>query len=297
MNPSNTPEQKHADVSIILPAYNEEGAVAGCIHEARAVMATVPHLAYEIIVVDDHSTDRTAAIAEREGARIVHRTRTGGSGASRKTGILAARGDIIVMYDTDGTYDISKLPEMLAMFPEYDQVNGARTREMGTLKFLRAPAKWFLRMLASYLASVRIPDLNTGFKVFKRDIMLKYLWVIPDGFSCVTTMTLAFLCNGYAVAYVPTEYRRRIGISKFHPIKDTAKYASTIMRMITFFAPMRIFGRVGLALLALGIFTTLRHKILIDAVKTSDVVLLLTAANIFSLGLIAELIIATKRSS
>ena len=288
--------KSHIDVSFVLPAYNEEKAVAASIQQARQVMQQLPEKTYEILVIDDNSTDATADIAAREGVFVIQRKINGGSGASRKTGIRAARGDIVVMYDVDGTYDISKLPEMLKYFPEYDQVNGARVREMGTLKLIRAPAKWVLRKFASYLSGVNIPDLNTGFKVFKREIMLRYLWVIPNGFSCVTTMTLAFLCNDHPVKYVATEYYSRIGKSKFHPIKDTAKYFTTIIRIILFFAPMRIFGQIGLFLLALGTFTTFRHKLLLDYVKTSDIILLLAAAQLFAIGLLAELIISTKKS-
>lgn len=286
----------HYDISFVLPAYNEEEAIAHSIDQAREIMKQVPHKTYEIVVIDDCSTDKTAEIAKSMDVRVVKRSINGGSGASRKTGIRKARGKIIVMYDVDGTYDISKLPEMLSYFPKYDQVNGARTQEMGTLKFLRKPAKWFLRKLGSHLARTPIPDLNTGFKVFKRDIMLNYMWVIPDGFSCVTTMTLAFLCNGHRVKYVPTRYYKRIGRSKFHPIKDTAKYFSTILRIVLFFAPMRIFGQVALIVLAIGSFLTLRHKFLLGIVKTSDIIILVFAANLFTIGLLAELIISTKKS-
>ncbi|MEK9158165.1 MAG: glycosyltransferase family 2 protein, partial [Patescibacteria group bacterium] len=251
-------------ISFVLPAYNEELAVGKSIQQIREVMNRLPNLNYEIIVVDDNSTDKTNFIATSEKVTVVRRSVTGGSGASRKTGIKSANGELIVMFDVDGTYDITKLPEMLSYFPEYDQVNGARTKEMGTMKILRTPAKWFLRNFASYLAKTKIPDLNTGFKIFKRDIMMRYLWVIPDGFSCVTTMTLAFLCNGYRVKYVSTEYNKRIGKSKFHPIKDTFKYFSTIIRLVLFFAPMRIFGQVASVIFLVGIITTIRHKIILD---------------------------------
>ena len=211
------------EVSIVLPAYNEEKAIAKVIDDVRAAMESTDYR-YEILVVDDASTDNTAKIAESKGIRVSRRPINGGSGSARKTGILNAQAEIIVMLDVDGTYNAFDLPKMLSYFPEYDQVNGARTSEQGTLKLLRVPAKWFIRRLACYLTKTDIPDLNTGLKAFKKDIMLKYLWVLPPGFSCVTTMTLAFLANGYAVKYIPTEYYKRTGKSKFHPIKDTAGY-------------------------------------------------------------------------
>ncbi len=283
-------------ISFVLPAYNEELAVGHSIRQVREVMQKLPLLRYEIIVVDDNSTDKTGEIATKENVTVIRRTVNGGSGASRKTGIRVAQGELIAMFDVDGSYDISRLPEMISFFPEYDQVNGARTKEMGTMKILRTPAKWFLRKFASYLAKTKIPDLNTGFKIFKRDIMLRYMWVIPDGFSCVTTMTLAFLCNGYRVKYVSTEYYNRIGKSKFHPIKDTLKYFSTIIRLVLFFAPMRVFGQLSFIFFIVGSFLSTQHKILLNYVKTSDVIILILAVQLFALGLLAELIVATKRS-
>ncbi|HQO34941.1 MAG TPA: glycosyltransferase family 2 protein, partial [bacterium] len=215
--------EERPEVSIVIPCYNEEEAIGKVIDDIRAAMEADPHT-YEILVVDDRSADRTVEVARGKGIAVIRRPINGGSGATRKTGILEARGEIIVMLDGDGTYNAPDIPALLKEMPEFDQVNGARTSEEGTLKFLRVPAKWFIRRLAIYLSGTHIPDLNTGLKAFKRDIMLKYLWVIPDGFSCVTTMTLAFLCNGYAVKWVPTTYHKRIGKSKFHPIKDTSKY-------------------------------------------------------------------------
>src|SRR5690606_28327430 len=114
--------------------------------------------------------------------------------------------------------------------------------EQGTHKFFRVPAKWFIRKFAIYLSGTPIPDLNTGLKAFKRSVMLRYLWLMPDGFSCVTSMTLAFLTNGHPVKYVSTPYYKRIGVSKFHPLKDTAKYMATVLRMCAYFRPLRVFG-------------------------------------------------------
>ena len=225
---NNTPK-----FSIILPAYNEEEAIGKVIDDIKLALDNSKYNnSYEIVVVDDCSLDNTVKIALSKNVKVIERKINGGSGASRKTGILAARGEIIVMLDADDTYTASDIPIMLDYFPEYDQVNGARDSEQGTLKFLRLPMKLFLRKLASYLSKTKIPDLNTGLKAFKKEIMLKYMWVIPDGFSCVTTMTLAFLCNGYKVKYIPTKYKKRLGVSKFHPLKDTSKYLQTIIRII-----------------------------------------------------------------
>lgn len=281
-------------ISIVLPAFNEELAIGKVIDDIQSAMAGQKY-EYEILVVDDNSTDKTSDIAKQKGVRVVHRAVNAGAGAARRTGIRAADGDVIVMLDADGTYECSDIPKMLVHFPEFDQVNGARTSEKGTLKFLRFPAKWLIRQLACYLTGVNIPDLNTGLKAFKRDIMLKYLWVLPDGFSCVTTMTLAFLCNGYAVKYVPTSYHPRIGKSKFHPIRDTANYINVIVRMVMYFNPLRVFLPAAGILFFVGLIKTVLSLMSTESLQESDIIIFMTAIMVFSLGLIADLIVAHRK--
>jgi polyisoprenyl-phosphate glycosyltransferase len=284
------------DLTILLPCYNEEDAIAPVIAEVREALRAWPG-SYEILVVDDASTDATLANARKAGVRIVRRIENGGAGAARKTGLREARGRLVGMIDADGTYVPRHFPELLAHFPDYDQVNGARTSEQGTLKLLRAPAKWLIRRLAAWVSGKRIPDLNTGMKFFKRDLMLRYLWVVPDGFSCVTSMTLAFLCNGHPVKYVPVEYRKRIGTSKFSPIKDTALYGLTVFRIVMYFRPLRVFFPMA-AVLALLTFAKGWYDFAISAKGTlqeSDIILAFGVLAILVVGLLADLIVAQRR--
>lgn len=291
---------KHQEIyaSIVLPCYNEEEAVAIVIDDIRRAMdATSYH--YEIIVVDDASTDKTAEIAKDKGVRVIKQPVNRGSGASRKMGTRNARGEIIVMLDADGTYTAADIPRMLELFPDWDQVNGARTSEEGTMKMLRVPAKWFIRQLAIYLSGTHIPDLNTGLKAFKRDIMMKYLWVMPEGFSCVTTMTLAFLCNGHSVTWIPSAYHKRIGVSKFHPIKDTSKYASTVVRMVMYFNPLRVFMPVSIILFLLGLILGCKNYFfnpLSHSLQEGEIIIILGSVLIGCIGLLADLIVAQGRS-
>ncbi len=284
------------EVSVVIPCFNEENAIQQVINDVRSAMNQTEY-SYEILIVDDCSTDSTASRAEESNVRVIRRKRNGGSGASRKTGIIAARGEIIAMLDADGTYTAADLPQMLDHFPEWDQVNGARTSEEGTMKLFRVPAKWFIRQLAIYLSGVYIPDLNTGLKAFKRSVMLKYLWVMPDGFSCVTTMTLAFLCNGYAVTWIPTQYHKRIGSSKFHPIKDTSKYLSTVVRMVMYFNPLRIFMPMSLILILAGIVRAFYDVFRLGwELQESNILLILGGILIGVMGLLADLIVAQGRA-
>jgi len=206
------------DVTVLLLCYDEEQSLPKVIGDIRQGFEGTRY-AYEILLVDDGSTDKSAAIAQRLSCRVVSHSVRRGAGAALRTGVLSARGAIVAMLDADGTYTARDIPRMLEYFPEYDQVNGARTSEKGDLPLLRAPAKWLVRMFVSLLANRRIPDLQTGLKVFKRELMLPHLWVIPDKFSHCPLITLAFMCNGRRVKYIPTEYHKRAGgASKFHPV-------------------------------------------------------------------------------
>ncbi len=307
-------------VTILLPAYNEAEAIGRVLEEIVETLSQSSHLAsrddpsrgarrllsapleYEILVVDDASTDGTAEAVEAFAAecwqcavRLIRCPENRGAGAARKVGIRAARGEIIVMLDADGTYPAAAIPELLRHFPAFDQVNGARTTERGTLPWLRAAAKWVIRKLACYLTGKHIPDLNTGLKAFRRDAMLPWLWVVPDGFSCVTTMTLAFLTNGYAVKYVPIEYRRRIGRSKFHIVRDTLSYLSTVIRIVLYFRPLKVFGPLAGLVLAAGAAKSVWSFRTTGSMQESDIVVFVAGFMTLMLGMLAEVIVAHHR--
>ncbi len=288
-------------LTVLLPTYNEELAIELVLDEIVAALAK-ESLRYEILIVDDASTDATADLAERYATdcwqcpiRVIRCPENRGAGAARKVGIRDAQGDVVVMLDADGTYPAESIPDLLRHFPAYDQVNGARTSEQGTMPWLRVPAKWFIRKLACYLTGVKIPDLNTGLKAFKRDAMLPWLWVVPNGFSCVTTMTLAFLTNGYTVKYVPIPYRTRIGTSKFHPIRDTAAYLSTVLRMVLYFRPLKVFLPVSALAIGLGTLMSVLSFAFTGSMQESDIVVLTAGFMTCMLGLLAEIIVAHHR--
>ncbi|OHB83384.1 MAG: hypothetical protein A2V98_12415 [Planctomycetes bacterium RBG_16_64_12] len=288
-------------LTVLLPAYNEQDAIQQVLEEIVEALFG-EQIRYEVLVVDDASTDRTAELAEQFArlcwqcpVRVVRCPENRGAGAARKVGIRQARGEIVVMLDADGSYPAAAIRDLLAYFPAYDQVNGARTSEQGTLPWLRRPAKWFIRKLAGYLTGHKIPDLNTGLKAFKRRTMLPWLWVVPDGFSCVTTMTLAFLTNGYAVKYVPVAYRPRIGRSKFHPVKDTLAYLATVLRMVLYFRPLKVFLPLSGLMIAGGVLKSVFSFLLTGSMQESDIVIMVAGFMTCMLGLLAEVIVAHHR--
>jgi len=285
------------DVSIILPVYNEAAHLVQEVDRVRAAMDASAYT-YEIIVVDDGSTDNSAEVAAGiPGIRFLHFLTNRGSGSARKAGTKAAHGRVTVWTDVDMTYPNDTIPQLVKELEGYDQVVGARNTEEGTVKALRVPAKWLIRKLASFLTSTKIPDLNSGFRAFRTDVARQYLNQLPVGFSCVTTITMTFLAGGYSVKYIPIDYAKRAGESKFHWYKDTRRYATQVVRMILSYNPLRIFMPVGLTLFAIGFVKLLADVVGRNFHVAADTILILFASfQIIAIGLLADLVTRATRA-
>ncbi|HJR19476.1 MAG TPA: glycosyltransferase family 2 protein [Actinomycetota bacterium] len=284
------------DVSVILPVYNEKGHLAEEVRRIRAALDASSY-SYEIIVVDDGSTDGSGeALASIEGIRLIRFSHNRGTGSARKAGTRAARGQLVVWTDVDMTYPNDEIPRLVKEAEGYDQVVGARTSEQGTAKLVRMPAKWFIRKLASYLVRTPIPDLNSGLRVFRRDVALQYLHLLPRGFSCVSTITLTFLSNGYSVRYMPIDYFPRAGRSKFHWWSDTREYLTQVVRMVLSYDPLRVFLPIGLVLTLTGLGKFTYDWATKDFRITTNTLLLFFAAfQVFAIGLLADLVVRINR--
>jgi polyisoprenyl-phosphate glycosyltransferase len=289
-------------VTIVLPCHNEEGHVAAEVTRICTVM-DASEFSYELVAYDDASTDGTLArlrAAEEQfpQLRVVHFRRNGGSGTVRRIGTQQARGQIVVWTDADMTYPNQRIPElvrMLAEDPDLDQVVGARTSEEGTHKLLRVPAKWFIRKLAERLTGEQIPDLNSGLRAFRREVARPYLRLLPPGFSCVTTITIAFLSNQHDVRYVPIDYAKRAGRSKFHFVKDAYRYILQVLRMVMYFNPLKVLMPIALVLLALGLakagYDVVVHPL---HLATNTVLIFVSGLIIATLALLADLIVRSR---
>ncbi len=280
------------DVSVVLPVYNEAGHIRAEIDRIVAALEESHH-SFELLVIDDGSDDGTSELLDEDGPyRLIRLASNRGSGHCRKLGTRAARGEVVVWTDADMTYPNDTIPQLVDALGDFDQVVGARRSEEGSHRWARVPAKWFIRRLACYLSSTEIPDLNSGFRAFRREVALPYLHLLPQGFSCVTTITMSFLANGHTVEYVPIDYFERAGESKFHWRADTAKYALQVVRMIMTFNPLRVFMPVGLILLALA-----GGKLVFDVVDkagritTNAIILTVVSFQIVATGLLADLMV------
>ncbi len=283
--------------SIVIPVYNEEAAIGDDLDLIKRTMDATGR-PYEIIVVNDGSTDRTVDIvSSKPGVQLIHHERNRGTGAARTTGIQAARGDVIIMTDGDGTYPNQDMPKLLDYLEQCDMVIGARTQEQGTAKWLRAPAKWFIRRLAAYLTETEIPDLNSGLRAFKKDIAMQYLNLLPNTHSWVSTITIAFLSDGYSVKFIPIDYYKRKGRSTFHPIKDTYNYITLVVRAVTYFNPLKVFLPVALTLILVGAVKLVRDIVYYRGFYVPGVtlMLILTAIQVGAIGLLADLLVKRGR--
>ena len=230
--------------TLIVPAYNEEGAILETIQSLRSYL--VDSGPYELLVVNDGSTDRTREILEKAAEEdadlsVVHHSRNSGYGSALKTGVRRARGEYIVITDADGTYPNERIPELVAKCSEgWDMVVGSRTGDDVTYPLIRKIPKTFLKAYASWIARQPIPDINSGLRVFRRDLAENYLHILPGGFSFTTTITLAMLTNYRKVLFTPIDYHPRIGKSKIKPIRDTLNFVQLIARTGMYFAPIRV---------------------------------------------------------
>lgn len=275
------------NVSIIIPAYNEEGAIARQVETLLSVVhASIPNA--EIIVVDDGSRDRTgdiaASLAARPGVRVLRHFSNRGYGAALKTGMLAATGQLIAITDADGTYPSERLPELIDAMRRNDMVVGSRTGPNAKIPLVRKPAKWVLGQFANYVAGRKIPDLNSGMRVFRKDIAMQYLHMLPDQFSFTTTITLAMMCDKYSVEYITIAYAKRVGKSKIVPW-DAFNFFVLITRMAMLFRPVKVFLPIASACLlyALG-------KGLYDIIEPTHPNLSISAITMFICFLITTLI-------
>jgi glycosyltransferase involved in cell wall biosynthesis len=277
-------------LTIIIPAYDEGDAIGAVISRARALRPQA-----EILVVDDGSGDNTTEAASAAGARVIRHPYNKGNGAAVKTGLRNAGGDVVLLLDADGQHSPEDIERVLSGIGEYDLVVGARTRDSESAR-IRDIGNAVFNNLATYLSGRKIPDLTSGFRAMKRDMVLEFIHLLPNLYSYPTTTTLAFIKAGYNVQFVPIRARKGTGRSNTKILRDGVRAVVIIMRMITLFAPMKIFLPISLALFVLGIAYGVFNILVwhISRIPNGSVLLILSSLFIFLFGLISEQIAAMR---
>ena len=273
-------------VTITIPALNEEQNIAKLLVELGRVLPMIGGVSFEILVVDDGSTDRTGDIAREFGARVVRHPEPLGNGAAVKRGIREARGDYILLMDGDGQHPPDAIPDMIANAGRYDMVVGSRGGTGGSLH--RNLANKIYAMLATWVTGKKIPDLTSGFRMVRADILKGIVHLLPNTFSYPTTSTLALLRAGYSVHFQPIQVRQRGGKSKIHLFRDGSRFFLIILKVSTFFAPLRVFMPLSLFVAGIGVAWYLYTYFTTKRFTNMAVLILVQSSVLFCLGLISE---------
>ena len=270
-----------ARVSVVIPAYNEEASIADVVGRVRGQGAW-----REVLVVDDGSTDGTADRAAGAGARVVRHPYNKGNGAAVKTGIREAQGDFVLLMDADGQHDADDVQRLLAPLGAHDMVIGARSSRDQTAT--RAFGNALFQALASWLTGRPIPDLTSGFRAARRDRLLEFLHLLPNGFSYPTTSCLAFLKAGYNVAFVPVRARPRVGSSKIRVVRDGVRFFLIILKIVTLYSPLKVFFPISAVSFFLGVAYGVWNVWMFRKIPMGAALLIQLAVVVFLFGLISE---------
>ena len=271
-----------AETSIVIPAFNEAASIAALVADLRSAGSW-----REILVVDDGSTDDTGASASAAGARVIRHPYNKGNGAAVKTGIRHAAGPFVLIVDADGQHQPSDAVRLVAQLADYDLVVGARSTESQA-----SPARRLgnsaLNWIASYLTEQPIADLTSGFRAARREHLLEFLHLLPNGFSTPTTTTLAFIKAGYSVRFEPIDAAQRQGKSKIRLGSDGVRFLVILLKVITIFSPLRIFLPISAAAFLIGAAYAMWTIATQSHVTNSSVLLILLSVVIFLVGLVSE---------
>jgi glycosyltransferase involved in cell wall biosynthesis len=278
----------------VVPVFNEQNAVADTIEAINAQLQGID-LPSEIIVVDDGSTDNTSKILKdlqqrQSHVNVLSHEENWGYGAALKTGIAKSAFDKILIIDADQTYPIEEIPKLVRLAEDYHMVVGSRTGPEAQIPLVRRPAKTILTWLAQFLSNRRIPDLNSGFRIFKKEIAQNWVHMIPDGFSFTSTLTIIALHKGYRIHYVPISYHKREGKSKIRPLRDTLNFLQLILRTILYVNPLRIFIPASLFFFATSLLLYIIRVTFGRAFLVTIIITFICGFELLVVGMLADLI-------
>lgn len=275
-------DKKSFPVTVLMPAFNEEKAIGETI---RRVKELYPD--FEVLVVDDGSTDNTLRVAMDAGANVWPHPYNIGNGAAIKSGLRVARGEWIVMMDADGQHDPADIARLLEYKDTYDMVVGARSKGSET-KWHRNIANFVYNQFASYVTNFRVEDLTSGFRLVRTATIRQFIYLLPNTFSYPSTITMAYLRSGRSVKYLPIKTMYRIGKSKIKLVQDGSRFFLIITKIATLFSPMRIFLPISLLFFVTGVSYYLYTYITTNRFTNMSALMLSISVIIFMIGLVSE---------
>jgi glycosyltransferase involved in cell wall biosynthesis len=281
------------ELSVVVPIYNEEKGIQGFLNKLKDVLKNVK-ISHEIIAIDDASSDKTFEnIKNVKDVKVIRHPYNKGYGASLKTGVRNSSGKYVLFIDGDGEHDPNNIPKIVKYRKDYDMIVGARQINSSTP---RAIAKKIITGFANYVSEIKIPDLNCGFRLVRKDIMMDYLDTLPNKFSFTSTITMIFIKSGYSIKYVPINILKRSGKSKINPVKDFINFLVLIMKTSLIFSPLKVFLPISLLFFVLGMSYLVYSIVLYANIPDTAIFLLTTSIIIFFFGFISDQISSLKLS-
>lgn len=286
-------KKRSRSCGIIIPVFNEEKAITSTVKKIQAVASSVISWKFEIICVNDGSSDGTSKILRHiKGITLLEHGTNRGYGAALQTGLNFSPHDWVFIVDADATYPLEDFPRFLAAAEgDAAMVIGARRGIGISLSPLRRFARWILRKMAHVLTGVMVPDLNSGMRIFKKQLFLEFKNLLPYGFSFTTTLTLASLYNNYQIKFIPIDYAQRVGASNIRPVRDFFGFLMLIVRIATYFEPLRFFLPLSILTVAIGFAKGTRDFIFLGHIGALAVIVSILGIQFFVLGVLAEVIV------
>jgi glycosyltransferase involved in cell wall biosynthesis len=280
-------------VSIIMPAYNEAETIGTTLEQLKPLVNVY---GFEVVVVNDASTDNTAGvITDFSYVKLVNQPYNKGYGAALKTGVRNATNDWVLTMDSDGQHLPEEIPKLLEFMDEFDMVVGSRDGDDKDV-WIRKPGKWILGWVANYLSNMKIPDVNSGFRLIRKSYVEEFIHILPNSFSFSTTITLAVIKGGYNVKYVPITVRRRSGgKSRVRQINDGLTTILLIIRCISLFNPLKIYAPIGGSLLFFGIIFSIYGVCFYGSFPKSGIAIFLAGLLILLFGVLSDQVAAIRR--
>lgn len=279
---SNAQKHTNPEVTILLPAFNEEKGIKDTVSKIKELYPD-----FEVLVVDDGSTDNTMQEAMTAGANVWPHPYNIGNGAAIKSGLRSASGNWVLMMDADGQHDPADIRKLLEYKDQYEMVVGARNRE-GQASWHRSIANGFYNRFASYVTKFKVEDLTSGFRLVKKSTVSSFIYLLPNTFSYPSTLTMAYLRCGLSVKYIPIQTRKRKGSSKIKLVQDGARFFLIITKIATLFSPFRVFLPVSAAFFLTGLGYYMYTFITAHRFSNMSALLFSTSVIVFMIGLVSE---------